>query len=119
MSSIPRPPFPPACSPNNSGNNHASHRQRRYAYWDNDPEIAEPAGNDHQDWNLSALGRYVPRLKPWDFILISFGPSANSGTTLNSGLPYHPSNGLNSTGEIFVTSYGLTNENASDRKTYN
>ncbi|HQH72646.1 MAG TPA: prepilin-type N-terminal cleavage/methylation domain-containing protein [bacterium] len=122
MSSIPRSPFFPArLFTNNSGNNEGFGRigNDAYAYWDNDPEIAEPAGNDHQDWNLSALGRYVPRLKPWDFILISFGPSANSGTTLNSGLPYHPSNGLNSTGEIFLTSYGLTNENASDRKTYN
>ena len=88
----------------------------RYAYWDNDPEIAEPEGNNHNDWNLSALGRYVPRMKPWDFIVISFGPAANSNTTLNSGIPYRTSNGLLSIGEIFLTNGGITNESVTDNQ---
>ncbi len=117
MGSIPRSPFVPAhMLTSNSGNNEGFGRigNDAYAYWDNDPEIQEPSGNNHQDWNLGFLGRYVPRLRPWDFIVISFGPAADSGTTLNYGLPYHPSNGLHSNGEVFITSYGLTNENAND-----
>lgn len=118
MSSIPKSPFFPArLFTNTSGNNEAFGRVGNdvYGYWDNDPEIAEGAGNDHTDWNLGMLGRYVPRLKPWDFILIAFGPSADSATTLNTGLPYQPTNGLMSNGEIFMTNGGVNNENATDK----
>jgi prepilin-type N-terminal cleavage/methylation domain-containing protein len=118
MSSLPRSPFFPArLFTNTSGNNEAFGRQGNdvYAYWDNDPEIMEPNNNDNNDWNLGMLGRYVPRMKPWDFIIIAFGPSADSSTTLNTGLPYQPSNGLRSNGEIFMTNGGTNNENASDK----
>ncbi len=118
MSAVPRSPFFPArLFASNSGNNEGFGRigNDAYGYWDNDPEVKEPAGNNHNDWNLSALGRYVPTLKPWGFILIAFGPSANNATTLNSGMPYTTSNGLHSSGEIFLTSGGINNENASDK----
>lgn len=119
MTSLPRSPFFPArLFTNNSGNNEAFGRQGNdvYAYWDNDPEVKEPANsNDNTDWNLGMLGRYVPMMKPWDFVLIAFGPSANSATVLNTGLPYQPSNGLVSNGEIFLTNGGTNNENAADR----
>lgn len=115
IASIPKSPFiPKLLQTIDSGNNEAFGRvgNDTYAYWDNDPEIAEPAGNNHQDWNLGQLGNYVPRMKPWDYILISFGPGADSSTTLQTGLPYHPSNGLVSAGEVFLTNGGMTNENA-------
>jgi len=118
MSSLPRSPFFPArMFSNNSGNNEAFGRLGNdvYGYWDNDPEVKEPAGNNHGDWNLSALGRYVPTMQPWGFILIAFGPAANTATTVNNGIPYTPTNGLNSSGEIFLTSGGTTNESASDK----
>lgn len=117
MSSLPKSPFVPSrLMTKTSGNNEAWGRVGNdvYAYWDNDPEIKEPAGNNHQDWNLGQISRYLPTFKPNDFILISFGPAADSGTTLNFGLPYHPSNGLVSNGEIFLTNYGLNNESAQD-----
>ncbi|MBN2326772.1 MAG: hypothetical protein JXR73_06430, partial [Candidatus Omnitrophica bacterium] len=116
MSSIPRSPFfPSRLFTNTSGNNEAFGRvgNDAYGYWDNDPEIMEPAGNNHIDWNLGMLGQYIPRMKPWDFVLIAYGPSADSSTTLHTGLPYHTSNGLVSQGEIFLTSGGVSNENAS------
>lgn len=120
IASIPRSPFVPSrLMTLTSGNNEAFGRvgNDAYAYWDNDPEIIEPAGNNHIDWNLGFLGRYVPRMKPWDYILISFGPGASTNTTLNTGLPYQPSNGLVSNGEIFLTNGGTNNENAQDRGT--
>jgi prepilin-type N-terminal cleavage/methylation domain-containing protein len=116
MANIPASPFVPSnLMTNTSGNNEAWGRvgNDRYAYWDNDPKIQEPAGNDHFDWNLQQIHRYLPQFRPWDFILISFGP-ASKGATLNYGLPYNPSNGLNSSGEIFLTSYGYLNTNAQD-----
>ncbi len=118
MSSVPKSPFFPArMFTSTSGNNEGFGRlgNDAYGYWDNDPEIAEPAGNNHQDWNLGALGRYIPRLKPWSFVLIAYGPSANNQTTLHLGIPYNPTNGLSSVGEIFLTSGGTTNESASDK----
>lgn len=118
MSSLPRSPFAQArLFTNTSGNNEAFGRVGNdvYAYWDNDPQIQEPAGNNHFDWNLGLISRYLPSFNSGDFILISFGPGADANTTLNFGLPYQPSNGLNSGGEIFMTSYGLINENATDR----
>lgn len=118
MGSIPVSPFVPSrLMTTTSGNNEAFGRvgNDRYAYWDNDPEVQEGPGNNHQDWNLGFLGRYVPRMRPWEYILISFGPAADSSVTLNTGLPYHPSNGLVSNGEVFLTSGGITNENATDK----
>ncbi len=115
MSSVPRSPFAQArLFTNTSGNNEAFGRvgNDAYAYWDNDPQIKEPAGNNHFDWNLGFVSNYLPSFNSGDFILISFGPGAGTDTTLNFGLPYHTSNGLNSDGEIFLTSYSLTNENA-------
>ncbi len=122
MSSLPRSPFfPSRLFTNNSGNNEAFGRFGNdvYAYWDNDPEVTSDSGNDNVDWNLGQLGRYVPRMKPWDFILIAFGPSADSATVLNTGLPYQPSNGMVSNGEIFLTNGGVNNENASDKGSVN
>ncbi|MDX9753032.1 MAG: prepilin-type N-terminal cleavage/methylation domain-containing protein [bacterium] len=119
MSSLPRSPFVPKMLMTlTSGNNEAFGRVGNdvYAYWDNDPEIQEPEGNNHIDWNLSALGRYVPRMKPWDYILISFGPASGTETTLNTGIPYTPSNGLHSDGEIFITNGGINNENCGDNQ---
>jgi hypothetical protein len=119
MSSVPRSPFAPKYLSLTSGNNEAYGRVGNdvYAYWDNDPLIKEPAGNNHFDWNLGSLSRYIPSFNSGDFIVISFGPGANENTTLNTGIPFHSSNGLNSVGEIFMTSYSLTNENAVDRGT--
>jgi len=117
MSSVPRSPFVPArLMTSNSGNNEGFGRigNDAYAYWDNDPEILEPAGNNHQDWNLQQISRYLPSFSAGDFIIISFGPGASASTSLNFGLPFHTSNGLNSQGEIFLTSYSLTNESAAD-----
>ena len=119
MSSIPVSPFVPSqLMTNTSGNNEAWGRvgNDRYGYWDNDPRIQEPSGNIHQDWNLQMISRYLPQFNPWDFILISFGPAAKNdpNNSLNYGLPYAPSNGLVSRGEVFLTSYGLLNENAQD-----
>jgi prepilin-type N-terminal cleavage/methylation domain-containing protein len=117
IASVPKDPFAPKVLQRvNSGNNEAFNRIGNdvYGYWDNDPEIQEPAGNNHIDWNLGQLGRYVPRMKPWDYILISYGPGADASITLHTGLPYQPSNGLTSRGEIFLTNGGTTNENATD-----
>ena len=116
MSSIPSSPFvPKMLMTSTSGNNEGFGRvvNDRYAYWDNDPKIQEPSGNNHFDWNLQQIHRYLPQFGPWDYILISFGPGSK-GASLNYGLPYQPSNGLNSAGEIFLTSYGLLNDNAQD-----
>lgn len=119
MSSLPRSPFAPKYLAITSGNNEAFGRVGNdvYAYWDNDPLIKEPAGNNHFDWNLGSISRYVPSFNSGDFIVISFGPGASEATTLNTGIPFHSSNGLNSTGEIFMTSYSLTNESAVDKGT--
>jgi prepilin-type N-terminal cleavage/methylation domain-containing protein len=119
MSSIPVSPFVPASlMTNTSGNNEAWGRvgNDRYGYWDNDPHIQEPGGNDHYDWNLQLIYRYLPQFRPWDFIIISFGPASKNdpGNTLNYGLPYQPSNGLVSRGEIFLTSYGYLSDHAQD-----
>lgn len=117
MGSIPVSPFFPERMFNlTSGNNEAFGRvgNNTYAYWDNDPEIVEGPGNNHQDWNLGQLGRYIPRMKPRDFVLITWGPGSSGSNTLNTGLPYTATNGLHSAGEIFRTSGGLLNENASD-----
>ncbi len=119
MSSVPRSPFVPSrMMTKNSGNNEAFGRigNDAYAYWDNDPEVQEGSGNNHSDWNLGRLGDFVPRMKPWDYILISFGPAANENTVLNTGLPYQPSNGLVSDGEVFLTNGGTTNENATRKQ---
>jgi len=118
MSSVPKSPFVPSrLATSTSGNNEAFGRvgNDTYAYWDNDPEIQEPAGNNHQDWNLQFMGRFAPRMNPWDYILISFGPGADDTQTLLTGLPYAPSNGTVSRGEVFLTNGGVNNENASDR----
>ncbi|MDX9753033.1 MAG: prepilin-type N-terminal cleavage/methylation domain-containing protein [bacterium] len=114
MSSIPKSPFVPSNQmTSTTGNNEAWGREGNdaYVYWDNDPEF--PDGE--QDWNVAFLGRYIPNFKPWDYILISFGPGANSDDTTTSGMPYNPSNGMVSKGEIFLTNGGLNNENAQDK----
>lgn len=116
MSSIPRTPFvPKVFFTLTSGNNEAWGRlgNDAYAYWDNDPQVPdpEPWNTDNGDWNLGMLGKYVPKMKSWDYVLISFGPAANSSTTLNTGLPFTASNGLYSAGEIFLTNGGTTSEN--------
>ncbi|MEW6234526.1 MAG: prepilin-type N-terminal cleavage/methylation domain-containing protein [Candidatus Omnitrophota bacterium] len=122
LSSMPKSPFIPSqLQTASSGNNEAFGRYGNdvYAYWDNDPEIKEPAGNNHQDWNLSGLSRYIPSFKPWDFILITFGPGAGKDNSVNTATPYQPSNGLVSPGEIFLTNGGTNNENAPDTKIMN
>jgi len=119
MSSVPRSPFVNSRQmTTTSGNNEAFGRvgNDAYAYWDNDPEIQEPPGNNHQDWNLQRMGEFAPAMKPWDYILISFGPAADDSVTLNFGLPYQPSNGLVSNGEIFLTNGGVNNENATRKQ---
>ena len=116
MGGIPASPFVPSRELTlTSGNNEAWGRvgNDRYAYWDNDPKIKEPTGNNHFDWNLQQIHRYLPQFRPWDFIVISFGPGSK-GATLNYGLPYQPSNGLTSAGEIYLTSYGYLNTQAQD-----
>ncbi len=117
MSSLPKSPFIPSnMMTSTSGNNEAFGRVGNdvYVYWDNDPEIKEPSGNNHNDWNIGNLGRYVGDFKSWEFILITFGPAAGTDNTVTSGLPYQPSNGIASKGEIFLTSGGVNNENAKD-----
>lgn len=119
MSSLPISPFvPKQLFTNTSGNNEAWGRvgNEVYVYWDNDPEVKNDSGTNNKDFNLQFMGRYAPRLKPWDFILISYGPGAGSDTTLTKGVPYHPSNGLISGGEIFMTNGGTNNENCGDNQ---
>lgn len=113
MSSVPKSPFIPShLQTSTSGNNEAFGRvgNDSYSYWDNDPEIADGGG----DWNLANVNRYIPSFKPWDFILITFGPGASSGNNVNTGLPYSPSNGIASAGEVFLTNGGVNNENVQD-----
>ena len=119
MASLPVTPFiPKGVSVIKSGNNEAWGRVGNdvYAYWDNDPQISTPWSVSNNDWNLSGVFRYLPSWEPWDFILISFGPGMK-GATLNSGVPYTSTNGLNSRGEIWLTNYGLISESAQDRGT--
>ena len=114
MSSLPISPFVNASLfTNNSGNNEAYGRAGNevYAYWDNDPEIKEPAGNNHIDWNLAALSNYVSNFTPWSYVFITFGPSAGTNNTTNTLEPYQPSNGITSAGEIFLFNSGTNNEN--------
>jgi len=119
MSSLPMSPFvQKSMFTNTSGNNEAWGREGNevYAYWDNDPEVKNDAGTNNPDFNLQWMGRFAPRLKPWDFILISYGPAAGVSTTLTTGMPYNPSNGLISAGEIFLTNGGINNENCGDKQ---
>ncbi len=114
MGSLPVSPFVnSSLFTSDSGNNEAFGRigNQYYAYWDNDPEIKEPAGNNHQDWNLQQLSNFVSNFSPWSYVFISFGPAAGSGTNLNYVLPYQPSNGITSVGEIFLFNSGVNNEN--------
>lgn len=117
MSSLPRSPFvPKMLMTSTTGNNEGFGRVGNdcYAYWDNDPQVMdpEPWNSDNGDWNLGMLGKYIPRLKSWDYVLISFGPAANaSNSAVNTGLPFTASNGLYSMGEIFLTNGGTTSEN--------
>ena len=111
MSSLPISPFVPKNqSTSTTGNNEAYGRVGNdvYAYWDNDPQIPDGDG----DWNIAFLNQYIPSFKPWDYILISYGPGANSNNTTTQGIPYHSSNGLISVGEVFLTNGGTNNENA-------
>lgn len=114
MGSIPVSPFVnSSLFTADSGNNEGFGRigNQYYSYWDNDPEINEPAGNNHQDWNLAALSNYVSNFSPWSYVFITFGPSAGANNTTNTLEPYQPSNGITSNGEIFLFNSGVNNEN--------
>ncbi|MBI1390764.1 MAG: prepilin-type N-terminal cleavage/methylation domain-containing protein [bacterium] len=115
MSSIPLSPFVNASLfTTTSGNNEAYGRagNQYYGYWDNDPEISTPPNNnDNQDWNLAALSNYVSSFKPWDYLLITYGPGSDSSQTTFLVEPYTPSNGITSKGEIFLFNSGVNNEN--------
>ena len=114
MSSLPQSPFIPKFASTTSSNNESWGHVGNlcYAYWDNDPQVLDDSGNDNKDFNLGQLGNYIPRLKPWDYVIISYGPACNaSNSTVNTGLPFTASNGLYSMGEIFMTNGGTTSEN--------
>lgn len=117
IASIPKSPFVNSLDiSTSSGNNEGFGRvgNDTYAYWDNDPRIQTPQTVGNNDWNLPGIFNYLPNWNPWDFILISFGPASkgDSGNTLTSTIPYNSSNGLNSKGLVWMTSYSLLSQNA-------
>ncbi len=104
MSSIPKDPFVPNHLQETSG----GHSERFglagndvYYYADNDPANS---GGDYGGTN------YEPPLKPGDYILMAFGPAAEQmyggSNGIRYGVPYDPSNGTSSIGDIMMRSGG-------------
>lgn len=105
MSSIPKDPFAaPLRSLAISQSSAQTYGFDGYYYLDNDQQIE---GKDYALW----FGDFSPSLSPGDFALMGYGPSAVNeyGSPVNllrRGIPYDPSNGIQSTGDITMRSGG-------------
>ncbi len=111
MGSIPKDPFAYKGDRTSSGYNEDPKRvgNDTYGYWDNDPGINRDGGLDYNLGYIASVGGGP--LAPREFILLSYGPwQGRDWNGLNRGLPFSMSNGLNSPGEIFLRSSGLTND---------
>lgn len=109
MSSVPRDPFAPkALTAGGSGHNEqfGAVGNDVYLYMDNDPAIPG------SDYNLRQ-GDFDPTLTPGNYVLMAFGPAGSSNlyssaNAVRFGIPYDPSNGTNSIGEVMMRSGGGT-----------
>lgn len=103
MSSVPKDPFAPkTLEERSSGHSERFGQQGNdvYMYMDNDP--ANPAA----DYGGT---RFDPPLKEGDYVVMAFGPAANSVYTTNGvrfGIPYDTSNGVSSIGDIMMKTGG-------------
>ncbi|MFH1743728.1 MAG: prepilin-type N-terminal cleavage/methylation domain-containing protein [bacterium] len=104
LSSIPTDPFTPSITTNTLGGN--SERfglvgNEAYLYMDEDPQIPEL---DHGGTSFD------PDLKPGDYVLFGFGPAAKemygAENGVRYGVPYDPTNGSVSIGDIMMRSGG-------------
>lgn len=110
MGAVPRDPFAAKIKNNASGGNSETFGMAgndTYLYMDNDPQIAGT------DYNIRPGVILEPELGPGDYLLFAFGPAAasvysNSSDAVRYAIPYDPSNGTNSLGDIMMRSGGGT-----------
>ncbi len=104
MTSVPKDPFAPRALQDTSG----GHSERFglsgndvYYYADNDPQTNGP------DYGAT---RYEPTLQEGDYVLMAFAPAAEEmyggSNGIRYGVPYDPSNGVVSIGDIMMRSGG-------------
>lgn len=113
MTSVPKDPFAARMNTVTSGHNELFGRVGNdvYLYTDNDPE---GKGNDYGGT------RWDPPLKEGEYTLYAFGPAAavvyGQGNGIRLGIPYDPSNGTTSIGDIVYRSGGgFVTKNAGGR----
>jgi prepilin-type N-terminal cleavage/methylation domain-containing protein len=116
MSSIPEDPFSAFKGQQVSGLNDAPSTligadqvpPVTYLYFDNDPQIP---GTECGALVFCAKEAYgVSPLQEGQYVLVAYGPDSQRSNPPGYGLPYSPSNGLKSIGDIWMRSGGGTNE---------
>jgi prepilin-type N-terminal cleavage/methylation domain-containing protein len=108
MSSIPKDPFASKVQSNSTGGNSETYGLKgndAYLYMDNDPQIPG------DDFGIREGVKLDPPLGAGEYLLFAYGPAAgqiysNSSNAVRYAIPYDPSNGINSIGDVMMRSGG-------------
>jgi len=79
-----------------------------YLYFDNDPQIPGTECGALVFCGGDFLS--IPALKEGEYVLVAYGPDSRRDNPPGYGYPYVPSNGLNSLGDIWLRSGGVTSD---------